>query len=1000
MKATFPPGFYPFWFWNADIGEDEIRWQVNQMACQGIRGFAIHPRQGMEQPYLSAGFFDRVRLAVAEAARHGMKVVLYDEYPYPSGAAGGQVALGHPEFMATRLEQKISDVEGGPCRLELPAGDVLSCVAVPWEQGRPDWTQPRDLRADIGTVYSRESFFTRGLTGYNRTRYFAHDPIPVLQTHLPPGRWRIVWSVQTIVAGMKYFGASVDVMNPRAIKRFIALTHERYRRELGDELGRTVAAFFCDEIEADWSRLLPELFRKDHDDDLIERLPALADATHPQHVETARMYRQTLYDAFVKSWEDPVGRWCRGQRLAYTGEKSSLRLAQLRHMDLPGGDPGHTKAGAPGDLLGAELRSNARATASAGYFYHGVGALCECFHSTGWGFTLQDARLITDGLLLLGVTHVVPHAFFYSTHGLRKHDAPPSNFFQMPYWPLTGRLTERAEKVLRLFGDTHIAARVLVYEPHAGLATREQLGDYSRLLQMLMEERLEFMLVDTDILEAADLSGGKIRIREIAADVLVIPPVRRLEPAMEQWLTAFRRVGGVVVEAGESFDRDALAQALRAGATPSLDLSATSGNASPLQVVHRAGRNREYWMVLNPSASAIVLEFRPRRHLAEVPLEGPVQLVFRDGRYVRRIAPFESLLLTAADAPPGHVLPVVEVDLSGPCEVHQMCRNVLPLDRWDLSLLDESGGVTQTATGIKPAPAANHVAECGLRIAPKVVARFGQSPRLEFPLLRLRYVARFENRFAGRVELVMEPESLAGDWRLRVNDAVFGPSDFTPTESHVRGSLGVDVTSALRVGGNEISVDLTTGRDDGGLLNRLYLAGDFAVELPRRLAPPSLQGQFEQYEFNGLPFYAGVIDYTMQRAVKSVPGGSGDMRCGIGAAPLPAPVPTGPRSVPAREAEPLHFMAACGRDANGCRGPVAAQFILPANAENAMEISVNGGPFLAAPWSPWRVELPPDALKPGANDLRVRVYTTLLRAFEGQYFDTATPRAVDVCGVT
>ena len=55
------PGFYPFWFWNDRLEPDEIRWQIREMARQGVRGFFIHPRQGLEQPYLSERFLNWCR---------------------------------------------------------------------------------------------------------------------------------------------------------------------------------------------------------------------------------------------------------------------------------------------------------------------------------------------------------------------------------------------------------------------------------------------------------------------------------------------------------------------------------------------------------------------------------------------------------------------------------------------------------------------------------------------------------------------------------------------------------------------------------------------------------------------------------------------------------------------------------------------------------------------------------------------------------------------------
>ena len=41
-----------------------------------------------------------------------MVVHLYDEYPYPSGIAGGLVTMGQPQFQATELLQQTFDLEG------------------------------------------------------------------------------------------------------------------------------------------------------------------------------------------------------------------------------------------------------------------------------------------------------------------------------------------------------------------------------------------------------------------------------------------------------------------------------------------------------------------------------------------------------------------------------------------------------------------------------------------------------------------------------------------------------------------------------------------------------------------------------------------------------------------------------------------------------------------------------------------------------------------------
>ncbi|MHC4884905.1 MAG: hypothetical protein ACYTGH_07465 [Planctomycetota bacterium] len=91
---------YPFWFWNGEMeadewnGEmeaDEIRRQLAIMREAGITEFILHGRTGLETPFLSEEWFAAVGVAIEDAAAHGMRVWIYDEYNWPSGTANGAI---------------------------------------------------------------------------------------------------------------------------------------------------------------------------------------------------------------------------------------------------------------------------------------------------------------------------------------------------------------------------------------------------------------------------------------------------------------------------------------------------------------------------------------------------------------------------------------------------------------------------------------------------------------------------------------------------------------------------------------------------------------------------------------------------------------------------------------------------------------------------------------------------------------------------------------------
>ncbi len=459
-----------------------------------------------------------------------------------------------------------------------------------------------------------DSYVLMGLTRYNRKRYFASDPVPTLAAALPPGPHRLFVTVQAVFENYKYLGplhrrpqprgrARVHPPHPRALRR--AVPSERF--------GRTIHSIFADETSAVWTDRLPDEFASECGYDLCAALPALQDAAHPEHLKVAADLQRVKYRLFCESFERPVARWCRAHGIAYSGEKPSMRLAQLRHMDIPGCEPGHTKAGAPMDLLGATPRANARATASAAYFYGKEGALCECYHSTGWSATLQDAKLVAEGLLLAGIRYLVPHGFFYSTHALKKHDAPPTFFFQMPYWPLFGRLSRARRPHRRAAGGHARSTRACSSSSQTwGLPTDQDRRAYVRLQQALMDAHVDFLTVDTDILESGRSRRRGVRVREVSAPLVVVPPMQVVEEALSAWLERFEAAGGGVLRVGADFGPGELLGQVLGRVRPALSIRSGGAEAAGVQAVTRVGAGPRAWLVLNTTDRSFEVAARRR----------------------------------------------------------------------------------------------------------------------------------------------------------------------------------------------------------------------------------------------------------------------------------------------------------------------------------------------------------------------------------------------------
>ena len=66
---------------------------------------------------------------------------------------------------------------------------------------------------------------------------------------------------------------------------------------------------------------------------------------------------------------------------------------------------------------------------------------------------------------------------------------------------------------------------------------------------------------------------------------------------------------------------------------------------------------------------------------------------------------------------------------------------------------------------------------------------------------------------------------------------------------------------------------------------------------------------------------------------------------------------------------------------------VRARFHYDRPFREATEVSINGSPFVPVLWEPRDIVAGRETLRVGANSLVTRVYTSLIRSFEGSWFD-------------
>ncbi|HEV2123386.1 MAG TPA: glycosyl hydrolase, partial [Chloroflexota bacterium] len=591
-----PPAEYrpvAMWFLNGSLSEDEIRRQVREMAGGGVGAIQIAARTGLTTPYLSDRWFHLVRLALDEARRLGLRVWLADEYPYPSGASGGEVVLRHPEYRAWHMRAtRVMAAPGEEVRAVAPGTVLLRACAVPVIGGEARWEAAIGLDGAVGLVQHQQVLFQPSSVYLTTRRYMSNGPQPTLHWRAPGGapggatdptspvdtgdptgpegteRWDVWLIAAAEIERYKFFGAYVDLCNADAVQLFLETTYRRTLDRLGQEAFRRLDGFFVDEAHPqNWSWRLPGYFRERCGYDVYEALPALWTDTGPQTAQIRYDYMQSITELFVDSFHRPLAEWCRQHDVQLSLEVGSTRNVVQRHADIPGIDPGHHKVGVPlNQILARELpsyRGNLNFPASLAAQTGKRRVLDELFHSVGWSLTLQDMKAMLDRAAARGANLFAFHAFCYTIGGLKKWDAPPSEFDQNPYWTHFPLLAAYAGRLAYALSCGQRVAPIAVVDPITSLwahgeavgagkdALAERMaGDWTYLMRELAAAQRPHDNLDPLLLAEAIVDKGVLRVGEAEYQVIILPPMTTLECTAWSKLEELVEAGGTVIACG------------------------------------------------------------------------------------------------------------------------------------------------------------------------------------------------------------------------------------------------------------------------------------------------------------------------------------------------------------------------------------------------------------------------------------------------------------------
>ncbi len=541
----------PFWAWNGALEPDELRRQIRLMHRMGLGGFFMHSRVGLNTAYLSDEWFECVKACVDEADKLDMKAWLYDEDRWPSGAAGGLVTR-NPAYRARRVRaETIAD----PARFAWTPQTVAAFVA------RLDGPIARQVRA-------------LSKTG--------------ARPRLDKGETIVRFAVEIDACSDWYNGQTyLDTLNHAAVREFIKVTHERYRKEIGARFGKRVPGIFTDEPnhgrflsfpgqiprpQAPWTEALPAVFKRRYGYDLLPKLmDVFFDVDGLDISKTRWQFHDCVTHLFVDAFARQIGEWCEKNGLQHTGHvlaeetpgsQSCLVGNALRfyeHMQAPGMD-----------ILTEHRREydTAKGVSSVARQFGRKWRLTETYGCTGWDFPFLGHKAIGDWQVALGINLRCQHLAWYSMEGEAKRDYPASIFYQSPWWETYRKVEDYFARVHAVMTRGREVRDLLVIWPieSVWVANRMTTGPDPKIERMdtelialrdsLLVAALDFDYGDEDIMarhgRVRRERDGAPRLRVAQADykAVLVPRLTTIRSSTLRLLQRFKAAGGTVVFAG------------------------------------------------------------------------------------------------------------------------------------------------------------------------------------------------------------------------------------------------------------------------------------------------------------------------------------------------------------------------------------------------------------------------------------------------------------------
>lgn len=555
-KFNNPDSFY--WpgyicFWNDVLTKEEATRQLYDMNAVGAKSLWAIPlpwnfrpnsmKTNFEPEYLSEEYLGLYNEIVQEMQKLDMKLWLYDEAGWPSGGVCGRIVRENPSFARQSLMKQES---------ELDFGNIVQV--------------PDDCLA---------AFLYKGSTLIKRLK-------PGEQDNIKEQGMRVETYYAKKEVETEFVPPYPDLLNPEVTEEFIRLTHEAYKKVLGEYFGDTIPLIVTDEAKVDnppWTDDLDTSFKIEKGYDIKEYLPAIF-----QNDEEGKEIRIDFFDwwskRFSEAFFEKIQKWCNKNSLMYIGHLGGEDLTLgsriygfghvlriLRKFDVPGVDA-IWKQIHPGKKDNVAINWNdykvsypicenhhfPKYASSVAHQGGKTWAWTESFSAYGSALSLEDMKWITDFQFVRGINLLVACEMHYSTKGHYMGSMRPIFCKENPlfrHMELYHGYTARLSYLLSL-GKPVIEAAVYfpVRDIWAGGIEAEGVAKSNdTIARLLLENQCDFDMVDDDILEdtSTKAANGYLEAGSMKYKTIYVSKSRHMSSKSKERISEFIRNGVMVL---------------------------------------------------------------------------------------------------------------------------------------------------------------------------------------------------------------------------------------------------------------------------------------------------------------------------------------------------------------------------------------------------------------------------------------------------------------------